>query len=197
VDVSAAVSVDVSAAVSVFCVVSSLSVTSVDDCFDVYHPAETPLYHAYDERCRNRVGQIHGIKGDNVPCPYKTFMPRPIRRQLQTTPESSEAQNNCSTPAPSPVQSPRQSPTSGESRSQSVLRRPLLSKYLCALTYTVTCVLLHNLLNAHYASSCGVWFFETAYCGIVRRVLVVLQTSPLVLVGSLFGLGLEFDAQRR
>ena len=101
------------------------------------------------------------------------------------------------TPTQSPTQSPTQTPTQTPTQSHTPIslpvhapnnafRLPQFTRYIQILAFSATCVLLHNLLNVHYVRQCGLWFFESAYCRIVNRVLTLLQTSPLLIIGVLF-----------
>lgn len=64
------------------------------------------------------------------------------------------------------------------------LRRVL---HLCA--YSATCVLLHGLLQQHYFSQCRASWLALfsldpgPYCTLVRRGLLALQWSPLLVSG--------------
>jgi hypothetical protein len=58
------------------------------------------------------------------------------------------------------------------------------------LVYCLSCVALHNLLHKHYLDSCNTWLAAlsgispSAYCGIVRKVLGILQTTPLLVASA-------------
>lgn len=58
--------------------------------------------------------------------------------------------------------------------------------HLAVLAYCVSCATLHQLLTYHYILSCNTWlsFAESGYCGIVRKTLCALRTSPLLIAGA-------------
>jgi hypothetical protein len=62
----------------------------------------------------------------------------------------------------------------------------MLRYHLAVLAYCVSCASLHQLLTAHYIGECTSWlsFAETGYCGIVRKTLGLLRTSPLLLASA-------------
>jgi hypothetical protein len=62
----------------------------------------------------------------------------------------------------------------------------MLKYHLAVLAYCISCSTLHQLLTLHYIGQCNVWlsFAETGYCGIVRKTLGALRTSPLLLAGA-------------
>lgn len=59
------------------------------------------------------------------------------------------------------------------------------------LAYSVSCALLHTLLQQHYFSTCkSSWLAlfsvdPSPYCAVVRRGLSALQWSPLLAAGAL------------
>lgn len=98
-----------------------------------------------------------------------------------TTPTPTLTQTPTSTPTPTYI-----SEVPGIHVPNNGFRLPQFARYVQILAFSATCVLLHNLLNVHYVRQCGLWFFESAYCRIVNRVLTLLQTSPLLIIGVLF-----------
>jgi len=62
----------------------------------------------------------------------------------------------------------------------------MLRYHLAVLAYCISCATLHQLLTVHYIGHCNSWltFSETGYCGIVRKTLGALRTSPLLLAGA-------------
>lgn len=63
------------------------------------------------------------------------------------------------------------------------------AKVACLFAYSVSCALLHAVLQHHYVTTCrSSWLalFTSdlgPYCGLVRKGLSVLQWSPLVASG--------------
>lgn len=57
------------------------------------------------------------------------------------------------------------------------------------LAYSVSCVVLHYLLQSHYFGYCrGTWFSalgldSSAYCAFVRKAISALEVSPLLVTG--------------
>jgi hypothetical protein len=58
--------------------------------------------------------------------------------------------------------------------------------HLAVLAYCVSCSSLHQLLTVHYVGQCNAWltFAETGYCGLIRKTLGLLRTSPLLIAGA-------------
>jgi hypothetical protein len=60
----------------------------------------------------------------------------------------------------------------------------------CLCAYTLSCAVLHGLLQQHYIATCrSSWLSLFAldpgpYCAVVRKGLSVLQWSPLVVSGA-------------
>lgn len=63
----------------------------------------------------------------------------------------------------------------------------MLRYHVAVALYCISCASLHQLLSVHYINDCSSWlsFAETPYCSIVRKVLGILRTSPLLLVGAI------------
>lgn len=74
-----------------------------------------------------------------------------------------------------------------------------LRYHLTVLAYCISCASLHQLLAAHYVNQCTTWlsFGESGYCGIVRKTLGVLRTSPLLVAGAVIAGAPQHHAQRR
>jgi hypothetical protein len=70
--------------------------------------------------------------------------------------------------------------------------------YTAVVTYAFSCALLHHLLQLHYINACqssffAVFFIESSpYCEIVKRSLLALQWSPLIVVGAIGPSSLPF-----
>lgn len=62
-----------------------------------------------------------------------------------------------------------------------------LRYHLAVCVYCVSCVSLHQLLNAHYLHQCNTWIGESGYCSLIRKTLSALQTSPLLIAGAVIG----------
>lgn len=62
-------------------------------------------------------------------------------------------------------------------------------KLACLFAYSISCALLHGVLQQHYLASCRSSWLALfiadlgPYCGFVRRGLSLLQWSPLVASG--------------
>ena len=65
---------------------------------------------------------------------------------------------------------------------------------LAVACYCLTCAALHQILTIHYVTQCDTWltFAESSFCSIVRKTLVVLRASSLLIAGAVVA-----DAPRR
>jgi len=75
----------------------------------------------------------------------------------------------------------------------------MLRYHIAVLAYCISCASLHQVLTAHYIGHCNSWlsFAETGYCGIVRKTLGILRTSPLIIAtGVITGAPLAVHAAR-
>lgn len=66
---------------------------------------------------------------------------------------------------------------------------PPVRRIACLCAYSASCVLLHSLLQQHYFSACrsswlALFSLEPGpYCALVRKGLLALQWSPLLVSG--------------
>ena len=61
-----------------------------------------------------------------------------------------------------------------------------LRYHLAVCAYCISCSTMHHMLTVHYVDQCNAWlsFAETGYCGLVRKALGLLRTSPLLIAGA-------------